>query len=488
MVKKVKNIRKINKHSIITFILGMLGLLVLPSYADTPLLQEGLVPGESGGLYYEIGGGDVTPLPYAPDNTSIDLNVDGNAGVGYNCGVFNPQASIVNSLNSVESSFESMLTQVISDGEGALMELPAYELEQAMPDLYKLIQDGVSNGQFDFNVSTKSCQEMVSDIGAGQNPYNDFMLASLGDKLKYQMSLADPQTASDSALGDSNQDINAAMKIVNQDNGRSGIQWVRSITKSGQLYAGGQGQPLIYLTYDTVVAGYNVLIGDNRPYDDTSAPAKTDTNARLVATFANPTIAGQWVAKVVGEQEVTTYAGGQKQNTPGIGLLNDVQSESEQVKQLLQSLVDGSQPITLDNLKLISPPKIILNNEVIQMLRKQTNTLMQTIYLNKIAEEVAVARVIDKAKLGLQLLEIGSQVPTIYANGAATSGIKADEDRMREWIDDLRDSPKDNEEFVGHTVTALLSATQTQEAISASIRPSETPPPLMEEGAVKSEQ
>ncbi len=481
-------LNNINRNLVVTFILLILEFLILPCYADTPLLQEGLVPGESDGLYYEIGGGDVTLLPYAPDNTSIDLNVDGNAGVGYNCGVFNPQASIVNSLNSAESSFESMLTQVITDGEGSLMELPAYELEQAMPDLYKLIQDGVSNGQFDFNVSTKGCQEMVSEIGAGKNPYNDWGLASIGDDLKYHMSLADSQATPDGELGDSTQDINAAMKQVNQDNGRNGVQWVRGINKSGQLYAGGQGQPTIYLTFDTVVAGYNVLIGDNRSYDDTSVPSKTDSNARLVTTFPNPTVAGQWVAKVVGEQMITTYAGGQKQNTPGIGLLNDVQSESEQVKQLLQSLVDGSQPVTLDNLKLISPPKIILNNEVIQMLRKQTNALMQTIYLNKIAEEVAVARVIDKAKLGLQLLEIGSQVPTIYANSAATSGIKIDEDRMREWINDLRDSPKDNEEFVGHTVSALLSATQTQEAISASIRPSETPPPLMEDGAVKSEQ
>ena len=118
------------------------------------------------------------------------------------------------------------------------------------------------------------------------------------------------------------------------------------------------------------------------------------------------------------------------------------------------------------------------------MLRKQTDPLMQAIYVNKVAEEVAVSKVIDKAKLALELLEVGAQVPAIYANHAAQAGLQSTENRLRQFIDDLRNNPKDNEEFVGKTISTLMNAINTQEAASASIRPSINTPPVINQGAV----
>ncbi len=471
---------KITKIAI--FILTIIPFLV---YAKEPIKTDSLIPGDTSGLYYEIGGGDVTPLPYAPDSSDIDLNVNGNAGLGYNCGVFDPEASIVNSLNNIGASFEHMETQVINNAKGALLELPAYKMAQYMPVLYKLMQDGIANGQFDFGVSTKSCQQMVSAVGSGKNPYNDWLQASLGDQWKYHMSLADSQAAQSGLLGDTSQDINQVKSKINQDNGKSGVEWVKGVSKSGGLYAGGAGQPVIDLTSDTVIAGYNVLIDKNRSYNDTSAPQRTQENARIIDTFSNPKAAALWAVKVAGEQKITTYAGGQKTSVPGRGLLNDVQNETGTIKQKLTNLVDGSDKINIQNLKAVSPPKILLNNAVIQMLRKQTNPLMQAIYINKVSEEVAVARVIDKAKLILQFLEVGAQVPPIYANHAAHDNLQNVQNRLSQFINDLRNSPKDNEEFVGKTISTLMNAENAQESASASIRPSVNTPPLMENGAVK---
>ena len=278
-------------------------------------------------------------------------------------------------------------------------------------------------------------------------------------------------------------DINAAKNKINKDNGKNGVQWVLGLVRGGHKVAGGRGQPVIYLTQDAVITGYNVLIGNHRAYDDLSAPSKTTTNQRLVTAFATPKAAGLWVAKVVGEQEVTTYAQGPKQTHPGIGLLNDVQNEAVLVKQNLAELVQGRKALTLQNLKAVSPPKVMLNRAVIQMLRKQTNPLMQAIYVSKLAQEVAIARVIDKSKLGLQLLEIGRQVPSIFANPAAQKGLREDLRRLRQSIRALRESPKDNTAFVGRTVAMLLGATNAQEARSAAIRPSANTPPLVQNGA-----
>ncbi len=473
-----------------TVIATTLSLLISSAMADSPVIHGGLVPGDTNGLYYDIGGGDVTALPYAPDNTDLNLNVIGNAGLHYNCGVFDPSASIVNSLNGAKSSFEQMTTQVFENGRGALLELPAYEIAQSLPDLYKLAQDGITNGRFDFDLGTKNCQEMGSEIMQGRNPYNDWATASIGDDWKYHMSLADTQAASSGLLGSTAGDINSVKHQVDQDNGKNGVQWVNGVSKNGQLYAGGQGQPLINLTSDTVIAGYNVLIGSNRSYNDKGAPASTPSDKRLVSAFATPVDAAKWVAKVVGEQQITTYSGGQKQSTPGIGLLNDVSQEAQTIKQQLVDMVRGNKPVNLKNLQAVSPPKVIINSATITMLRKQSSAgsnLMQTIYINKLAQEIAVARVIDKAKLGLQLLEVGSQVPSVYANHAAQVGIQADESRMQQWIGHLRNSPKDNEEFVGQTISRLMGASHASENAGVSIRPSQQTPPLMQDGAIKAE-
>jgi len=454
-------------------------------YANDTAIESSLIPGDTNGLYYRIGGGEVTTLPYAPSNDEIDLDVNGNIGLGYNCGVFNPEMSLMNSFNQLPGSFEHMTSDVVTNAQGALIELPGYIMAKNLPNLYKLMQDGIGNGKFDFNLSTKTCQQMASQIDSGKNPYNDWLQASLGDNWKYHMSLAGTQATSSGLLGATNSDINQVKNQVNKDNGKRGLPWVRGVLNSGVKYAGGISQPTITLTYDTVVAGYNVLIDKNRAYDDTSAPLKTDSNAGLVNTFSDPKEAGKWVAKVVGEQEITTYAGGKKQSIPGIGLLSDVQAQSALIKKKLADLVDGNEAITLSRLKAVSPPKVMLNSAVIQMLRKQSNSLMQAIYVNKIAEEVAIARIIDKAKLGLQLLEVGSQVPSIYANDAAQKGLTEEKERLQQAITDLRNNPKDNEEFVGSTIAALMGATAQEEAMSAAIRPSEDTPANMQNGAIK---
>ncbi|MCK4608951.1 MAG: integrating conjugative element protein [Gammaproteobacteria bacterium] len=448
-----------------------------------------LIPGSNGSLYYEIGGGDVTPLPYTGEGTDIHIDFGGNASLGFNCGAFDPAISIVNSLNSVEESFGN-ITQYIYDNMTSLIIGEAgYLMAKAMPNVYKFMRDGIDFGQQDFSLTTKSCETMLDDVDEGKNPGDDWMQVAMGDDWKYHMSLAGTQAAKQGMLGSSNDsDIVAAKADVDEDGGENGVQWVQGNSSDGQLYAGGKGQPKIYLTYDTVMAGYNVLVDPSRSYNDNSAPPDTDEYKRLRDDFSTPQDAANWMVKVVGEQEVTTYSGGDKKSTPGIGLLNDVQDQTTLIKDDLTDLIDGSKELNVDNLTAVSPPKIMLNDSVIEMLRKQTDPLMQAIYVNKLAAEVAVAQVIDKAKLGLQMLEVGKQVPEIYVNSAAQKGIEEDIKRMQQWISDLRANPRDNEEFVGKTVTTMMGATSAQERSSATIRPSGDQISAMEGGAIQKEQ
>jgi integrating conjugative element protein (TIGR03755 family) len=346
------------------------------------------------------------------------------------------------------------------------------------------MRDGFDFGTKGFSLSTKSCQTMLDEVDEGENPGRKWGQVAVGQDWTYHMNLASSQAARSGLLGSAAGDIVQAQDDVKKDSGSKGVDWTHGSRKNPSK-AGGKSQPEIYVVKDTVIAGYNVLIGNGRSYDDSSVPNKTDQNARLVNDFSAPLKAAAWVTQVIGEQEMTTYPGGEKNSIPGIGLLNFVQAQSKQIKKDLTDLVTGEKPINLDNLTAVSAPKVMINSSVINMLQKQSNRLLQAIYVDKIAQEIAVARVIDKAKMGLQLLQVGSQVPPIFSNNAAQQSITNYEKRLSDWIANLRANPKDNSEFVGNTIATLMQNSNDQIAASAAIRPEGEAAPAMENGAIK---
>lgn len=470
--------------TIITRVLLLSSLIVTTSsFADNQMLKGSLIPGNNG-LYYEIGGGETMPLPYAPDETDINISVLGNAGVGYNCGAFNQINSIANSINGIKNSFTQLESQVVDDAKGAILELPAYELAKHMPNAYRLLQDGVANGQFDFGLSTKSCQEMVSQVGQGQNPYHDWMEASMGDKWKHYMSFGNSQAVQSGLLGDSYGDINQAKQDVDSDSGKSGVQWFTGVSQDGGLYAGGQGQPVIQVVTDTVIAGYNTLIGQGRSLSDKSAPSKTDDNERITLFFPASTDAANWITTVVGEQTMSTYSGGQKQSVPGRGLSVDITNQVNSIKPVLTGMVQGTMPINLANLKAISTNTVAINEAFIRQLQNINNVLTRAMTINSVAEWIAEMRVLNKAKLAMSILQVGSEEPVVISNKAAAQSIAFYIQRLQYWIDSIRLSPKDNSELMTSPILSLMNNLDSQQRNSAQIQPSASQAPIMQQGAI----
>lgn len=453
------------------------------TYADSHMLKDSLIPGNNG-LYYEIGGGQTMPLPYAPDETDLNINVLGNAGIGYNCGAFNPITSIANSLNGLKNSFTQLETQVVDDAKGAILEMPAYELAKHMPNAYRLLQDGVANGQFDFGVSTKSCQEMVSQVGQGQNPYHDWMEASMGDKWKHYMSFGSSQAVSSGLLGDAAGDINQAKQNVDDDGGKSGVQWFYGNAQDGGLYAGGQGQPVIQVVADTVIAGYNTLIGGGRGLNDKSAPAATGGNERITLFFPAPTDAAIWVTNAVGDQAMTTYPGGKKQSFPGRGLSGDITAQINTIRPVLTGMVQGTMPINLTNLQAVSTNTVALNESFIRKLQNINDMLTRSMTINSVAQWIAEMRVLNKAKLAMSILQVGSEEPVVISNKAAQQSIQFYTNRLQYWINSIRLSPKDNSELLTSPILKLINNIDSQQLTSAQIQPSTEQSPSMEQGAI----
>jgi integrating conjugative element protein (TIGR03755 family) len=468
-------------------LLVFLYVLVSTSYLVSPLAHAELIPTGDSSFYYQMGGGQPIPVPAYNGAASVPLHVDGDVGLGYDCGVFNPKLTIINSINGIKNGFQSLEQQALNNAKGAVMELPMYAIARADPSLYDLLNNALMGAREDLTASTKSCQTMQNQIAQGQNPYIDWATLSAGNDWQYHMNLASLATAS--AAGDSdnnNADINQVSAQVAQDNGTTGVPWVQGInTGKNGLYAGGQGQPPIKVIYDTSVAGYNVALQSNRNYDDTSAPAKTDANAHLVNTWANPTLAAQWITNVLGDEIITTYNSGNKQSSPGVGLLPSNQTLTQTVMQNLQNLVSGQSQLTLENLKAVSAPGVMINNSVIAAI-KTKSPVTQAILIQKLSQEVATAKIIDEALLAKQLLEEGSQVPPIYSNKPAQKAIDDAIRRLDQAINNFLFNVNVRKQLVSDTVSQLLENTQVQAIQHSTVQASSPPATPLSQGALPS--
>lgn len=440
-----------------------------------------LIPSD-GDYYYSIGGGDITPLPY-DSGTHIELDVGGNASLGANCGAFSPEASIVNSLNGVGHTFGALASDVKNNLTGMIVGEGGYVMAKAMPNVYKFMRDGFEMGQEGFSMDTKSCQTMLSEVDQGQNPGKDWMNMAIGQDWQYHMSVASSQAAQTGLLGSDAADITQAKAQIDKNAGKAGVQWVQGVAKNGQLFAGGEGQPIIQLTHDTVIAGYNILIG-NRSYNDTTSPSVTKDNAGITSVFSSPTAAAKWAQYVIGEQTITTYSGGSKKTTPGQGLLQDIQTQTQTLKPILTKLITGETQLSLKALHELDSPKITINVGVIQAIQKITDPTLQAIWVNRVTEGIATNRVINKARLLQQLLLVGSEAPSIAANDAAQKGIQRDLKHLALFMQGIRQGPGDTQTFLANTLSALLSVVHQQEEMNASVKPTSPLGPDMEHGAI----
>jgi integrating conjugative element protein (TIGR03755 family) len=455
------------------FYLLIFNLVAFPVYAD-------LVPTADTPWYYTLGGGQSIPSPAYRNAFSVPLHVESDVGLGYNCGLFNPTLSITNSLNAIENSFQGIQKSLMEHATVAMMQFPLYAISRADPALYHLLNNALLGAREDFNLSMKSCQQMQSTMDKGQNPYHDWMTLSMGNDWKRNISLInDPKSTSET-----NPDINQVKSAIEKANGDKGVPWVHGtpLNQKG-FYAGGRNQPPIFVLRDTAIAGYNVVLQTSRDYDDLKPPKRTEDNAHLVDTWSTPTLAAQWITNVLGDEKITTFAQGDKQSSPGVGLLPDNHVVMQSLLPKLQALVDGKQTLTIDRLKEVSAPGVMINRAVIEAIR-QKPPVTQAMIMNKLAQEVATSIVLDKALLAQQLLQEGAQVPAIYANKAAQTTIERSVMRLQQAMQQLLFHAQVRKTFVSETAAQLLAYNQAEQLAQASIKT--TPlPPLMQQGALK---
>nr|WP_225422595.1 integrating conjugative element protein [Pseudomonas huaxiensis] len=399
-----------------------------PTLFNSGFSAGGSVLGDD--VFYSIGGGNAVSMNGAASMSSIGV------GAGWNnnliCGDMRLETTLQNQLNGITNGFQSIMSSVIQNATSAVASLPALIIQRADPGLYNLLTNGILQARLDFDRSKNTCRAManrMADIAGGQLGWN--------------------QLAEGMALTQSvgSKDAVAAVNQAETQRGSRGVPWV------GGQPAGGDGQPPIKLVSDVTRAGYNLVNG--RHVDDTS-PANFNNCANQLScqTWPTPQAASEWATRVLGEREQRTCDTCTKTQTqPGAGLTPEIQREHELKLQALQQLVSGSTPTTFENLQAASSQSLPITRGVIEALRDEPD---RDVLTQRLASEVALSAVLEKALLLQRTLLIGRKEPNVAANALAQQTLSSENETLTQEINNLKTELELRRSLAGNTALLLI--------------------------------
>ncbi|MEQ1557752.1 MAG: integrating conjugative element protein [Methyloglobulus sp.] len=417
-------------------------LLILVSVSS---LNADPAPARDSSWYYQIGGAQAVSDAANPVARSLRLAGSLDLSHIYSCGNFDPITGLTNILSNVQGKVMAAYSGLIGAATSAIAALPAYILQRAAPGLYDLYQNAVIRGEAELEAANASCQQMEAEIRDGKNPYERFINVAKGYDWKVQMGNGRSRSSST--------DVKTAQETVEANNGSNGIPWL------GGQYAGGNGQAPVFAITDTVKAGYNIELG--RAVDDTTAATTGAGATPMAKVWGTPQAAQDYAQYVLGDVELTTSKDRQRHATPGHGILPRIASDKTPILTALKTIVNGNQNPSSDELDKVSTPGIAMTREVIDAIRALPTVQEQEAAMQKLADEAATGRNLEKALLLRRLLQSGRMEPNIYASGLSPD-IEMAVTHITQAIDNVLYETKIRREMFAQTATVLLSSSQAR--------------------------
>ncbi len=387
-------------------------------------------------LYYAIGGGEPITRSATTRNTTFSIGADlgWNVGSGV-CSDFDPGLSVSNQLEGVQGSFQDLMSGVIRAATGAVASLPAMVIQRANPALYDLLQNGILQANEEFQLARASCEDMVGRMGEVMGS-GDWRSIARGTRWGTEAG--------------SGSEILEAKQASTNEAGDDGLIW------AGGEKKGGDGQESIKVVGDTVKAGYNIAL-QRDPTDESGVlPAACDGSA-ICHTWSEPAAMAEWVTQVVGEKEIQTCEDCPPAHVKaGLGLSREVAREAETIESGLELLVAATDPPTLDELVALSGgPGMQLTRNVVEALREE-GASEQGMIQKRLAAEMALARVMEKAMLARRALLAGRSEPNIEQNEKAQAELGKTVAELEREIDDLLFEMEIRQRVATNTAAALV--------------------------------
>lgn len=426
--------------------LGSTAVSAQTTLNDYGFHHRGSVIGDD--VLYTIGGGRAVSMgPVGPMQT---LGV----GVGWNsnliCGDMSITTTLQNQLNGITNGFQTIMSNVIQNATAAVASLPALIIQRADPGLYNLLTNGILQARLDFDRSKLTCRaiaERMADTAGGQLGW---------DQLAEGMVLKQAVGSTDAV---------SAIEQAESSRGNDGVPWV------GGGNAGGSGQPPIRVVGDVTRAGYNLLNG--RSATDTSPIDSLTCGHRLSCqTWSSPEEAATWATRVLGEQEQRTCDSCTKtRTTPGVGLTPLIQEEFEDRIEALRDLLAGTTPTTFENLEQAGSASLPITRGVIEALRDEPD---QDILARRLASEIALSSVLEKALLLQRTLLAGRKEPNVAANQLAQDAVARESDLLAQEINNLKTEMELRRELAANSPMAIIQRHSTRSEVSRGIYQGDT--------------
>ncbi|MBJ7223550.1 MULTISPECIES: integrating conjugative element protein [unclassified Brenneria] len=425
----------------------------LTALACALALTSGLTLAQSGGfqttgsvigdeVMYSIGGGNAVSMSGAAGMRSIGVGVGWNSNLV--CGDMSISTTIQNQLNGLTNGFQNIMSSVIQSATSAVASLPALIIQRADPGLYNLLTNGVLQARLDFDRSKLTCRAMaerMAEAAGGQLGWNQ-----IAEGMALRQAVASTDAVS-------------AIEQAETNRGNDGVPWV------GGSNAGGAGQPSIKVVSDVTRAGYNLVNG--RSATDSSAIDAASCNSLACQTWTSPQEAIDWATRVLGEQEQRTCDACTKtQTVPGVGLTPVIQEEYDTKLQVLQELISGSRTTTFENLREAGSVSLPITRGVIEALRDEPD---QHILAQRLASEVALASVLEKALLLQRTLLTGRKEPNVAANQLAITTVDQESNALDREILNLKTELELRRELANNSPLSIIQRHSTRAAGSRGI-------------------
>ncbi|PJE14664.1 integrating conjugative element protein [Legionella sp.] len=420
--------------------------LLVSSLIPSILFASSLFPNQSD-YYYKLGGSSNLYVPPVNNDQTITIggNIDGR--LGFTCNGFNPVVSITNTFQDMKSSAMNIPGGVIENLKGSVAGFPMYKLQQSMPSLYNVLQNTAAGAQNEFAVKVKDCQDVKKTLEEGQSP------------MESMLSVSDSQGWLDAAkrAKTENVDVKETAKNIAKKRDEYGLPWIGH--EKGN--AGGKYQRPIKVINDVVIAGYNILI-NRKPLDNNE---KANVVTPMTQNWKSPIDASNWAVKVLGDIHVSASEDKNdktKHDTKaGIGLSALLQSCdssntcTSNVSKALWKLVDKQWPLTEEKLKLVSASNLMITDEIIVTIQRMPRE-EQILTVSKLAEEIAVQNMLDKALMMRLILQAGLQVQEVQNLKPALDMVRF---ALKKLDDDIHSLAFENEvrkKMMTKTLTLLM--------------------------------
>ena len=379
-------------------------------------------------LYYRLGGVRATDFAASGLETFKPLSGP-SAPHGSVCGGFNRNRDV---LDMLSHRIEDSLTALSAVPQAISGALPGSILCRAKPGLCQLLQHYVVRAENRWNLSVDECRADFNAAAREDSPHRDLLEAA---RTEAWQQAAERGTS-------------APLAKRAADSSEGCVAWL------GGRRAGCLDADPIWLLRDTAQAGWCQLMGQSGECQGASATDSEDQQlAPLRRIWSTPAAAGQWVVNVLGDFRI--QAGESVETIAGAGLLPQIDRLTEQITEALTAKVYNTTLRGKDIHLNLEGANLVLAVPLITALRDLPD---RDFLITRLANEAALAEVVERAFLARRLLLSGLMEPYIQSVGGVADTISRQVTILEQEIDRANWEMQARRRMVAGTVLEVLAA------------------------------